>query len=203
MAATSDLESPTLQPLLSPLLSSQVPTAAMAASMASPIATSLHTITEHDYRFPRRPMDHAPLHHDEHSAHFTDDSFQQELMNLTTVGASAAPDHDLSAKAPGSSSGRLRLDMEFMGGSAQRRLSRDDVFADLRRGTTTYGPEQDSLATEIWRFFSKTKQQLPNQERMANLGWRMMHVKLQSAHSDRYAMAFLRMPFFPLPFAAF
>ncbi|EFX02942.1 gata transcriptional activator [Grosmannia clavigera kw1407] len=162
----------------------------MAASMASPIATmspsmGLHTITEHDYRFPRRPMEHAPMHHDEHNSHFTDDSFQQELMNLTTVGASAAPDHDLSTKPSDSSSGCLRLDIEYNSSSVQKRPSRDDVFADLRLGTTANGPEQDSLATEVWRFFSKTKQQLPNQERMANLSWRMMHVKLRSAHSDK------------------
>jgi hypothetical protein len=38
---------------------------------------------------------------------------------------------------------------------------------------------QDPLATEIWKFYARTKQLLPAQERMENLTWRMMHLKLQ------------------------
>jgi len=38
---------------------------------------------------------------------------------------------------------------------------------------------QDPLATQIWKFYAKTKQLLPAQERMENLTWRMMHLKLQ------------------------
>ena len=38
---------------------------------------------------------------------------------------------------------------------------------------------QESLAAQVWRFFSKTKQQLPNQQRMENLTWRMMALSLR------------------------
>lgn len=38
---------------------------------------------------------------------------------------------------------------------------------------------QDPLATQIWKFYAKTKQLLPAQERMENLTWRMMYPRLQ------------------------
>ncbi|KAI1941106.1 Sodium- and chloride-dependent GABA transporter 1 [Ophidiomyces ophidiicola] len=39
--------------------------------------------------------------------------------------------------------------------------------------------KQDPLATQIWKLYSRTKSQLPNQERMENLTWRMMAVSLR------------------------
>lgn len=109
-----------------------------------------------------------------------------------------------------SGTGRLGLDADLFQ-SAQGRLTRDDVFADLRRGAdgseasaTPGSPEemqkQDPLATEIWRFFSKTKQQLPNMERMENLTWRMMHVKLKTVQPPKCVFMF---SFFVLFFGLF
>lgn len=50
---------------------------------------------------------------------------------------------------------------------------------------------KDPLATQIWRLYSKTKKQLPNQERMENLTWRMMAMSLrkqkqEQAEAERY-----------------
>lgn len=39
--------------------------------------------------------------------------------------------------------------------------------------------QDDPLATQIWKFFAKTKQQLPNQHRMENLTWRMMSLNMR------------------------
>ncbi|KAI9748978.1 MAG: hypothetical protein M4579_007053 [Chaenotheca gracillima] len=39
--------------------------------------------------------------------------------------------------------------------------------------------KKDPLATQIWKLYSKTKNQLPNQERMENLTWRMMAMSLR------------------------
>lgn len=39
--------------------------------------------------------------------------------------------------------------------------------------------QEDPLAMQVWKFFSSTKQQLPNQDRMENLTWRMMAVELR------------------------
>ncbi|KAK3694004.1 GATA zinc finger protein [Podospora appendiculata] len=47
----------------------------------------------------------------------------------------------------------------------------------------TQSPEtmqkQDPLATEIWRFYTQTKRLLPEQKRIENLTWRMMHKTLR------------------------
>ncbi|KKZ66155.1 hypothetical protein EMCG_08111 [[Emmonsia] crescens] len=65
-------------------------------------------------------------------------------------------------------------------------LLRESVFPDWRDGTPGGGCEntdemrkQDPLATQIWKLYSRTKSQLPNQERMENLTWRMMAMNLR------------------------
>ncbi|PGH07495.1 GATA-binding protein, other eukaryote [Blastomyces parvus] len=65
-------------------------------------------------------------------------------------------------------------------------LLREAVFPDWRDGTPGGGYEnteelqkQDPLATQIWKLYSRTKSQLPNQERMENLTWRMMAMNLK------------------------
>ena len=55
-----------------------------------------------------------------------------------------------------------------------------DMAADSAEGQSPEEMQrQDPLATQIWKFFSQTKQRLPNQERMQNLTWRMMHMNLR------------------------
>ncbi|KAK8071031.1 hypothetical protein PG997_011234 [Apiospora hydei] len=49
--------------------------------------------------------------------------------------------------------------------------------------------QSDPLATQIWRFFKQTKQNLPCQERMENLTWRMMHAKLRKKRQEEEAAA--------------
>ncbi|CAK7564074.1 MAG: Sodium- and chloride-dependent GABA transporter 1 [Sporothrix epigloea] len=179
----------------------------------SPNMSSDSTTLDHDFRFPRRPTGKAGdmrlslnqpqnyNHHNNLSLDFSSSHFQSDFSDLATIdgltssASAVAPSYPSAAAAtPGSPSAkdRLGLGTDSLLQSAHSRLSRDDVFADLRRGaasrdlSTASGgsPEemqkQDPLATEIWRFFSRTKQMLPNQERMENLTWRMMHVKLKS-----------------------
>lgn len=45
---------------------------------------------------------------------------------------------------------------------------------------------RDPLATQIWRLYSRTKAQLPNQERMENLTWRMMAVSLKRQQEQQH-----------------
>lgn len=79
----------------------------------------------------------------------------------------------------------LRFDLQETFGNAQRKLSHSEAFAGFDDGIAgmATSPEAlergDPLATQVWRFFSKTKQNLPNQERMENLTWRMMHASLR------------------------
>ncbi|PHH75609.1 hypothetical protein CDD80_2223 [Ophiocordyceps camponoti-rufipedis] len=54
----------------------------------------------------------------------------------------------------------------------------------------------DPLATQVWKFFKATKQQLPNQQRMENLTWRMMALSMRRQSSldapDQSGIAQLR-----------
>jgi len=47
--------------------------------------------------------------------------------------------------------------------------------------------KQDPLGTQVWRLFNKMKQQMPNQERMENFTWRMMHVNLRKSRQEEEA----------------
>ncbi len=151
---------------------------ATAFTTSSILASMNPTSTEHDFRFPRRP--------------FADD-----------VGA-IRPDRDaaVAASSPGTgfvdlraSLDELRLDLDTTYIAAQDKLLTAPAFPGLGHYSACLdqSPEelqrQDPLATQIWRFFSKTKQSLPNQERMENLTWRMMHVNMlrrQQQHEQQH-----------------
>lgn len=44
--------------------------------------------------------------------------------------------------------------------------------------------DEDPLAAQVWKFFSKTKQQLPNQQRLENLTWRMMALSMRKQKQE-------------------
>lgn len=45
--------------------------------------------------------------------------------------------------------------------------------------------KKDPLGTQIWKLYSRTKTRLPNQERMANLTWRMMAMNLRRREQEQ------------------
>ncbi|KAH7333396.1 hypothetical protein BKA65DRAFT_43884 [Rhexocercosporidium sp. MPI-PUGE-AT-0058] len=47
--------------------------------------------------------------------------------------------------------------------------------------------KKDPLAKQIWRLYSKTKKQLPNQERIENLTWRMIAMSLRKRKQEEAA----------------
>lgn len=111
------------------------------------------TITEHDFRFPRRPDDkssRAPVHQPRSSIH--------ELKAEVSKTFSVAKD-DLLGEAP--------LFPALDGANDATPESIDQM------------QKEDPLAAQVWKFFSKTKQQLPNQHRMENLTWRMMALNMR------------------------
>lgn len=74
-----------------------------------------------------------------------------------------------------------------MGSELQRlmdgQLSWDDgAVADKREAS---GGTEDSTP-QIWRLYSKAKEQLPNAARVENLTWRMMAMTLRKAGKSRY-----------------
>ncbi|GKZ39664.1 hypothetical protein AbraIFM66950_000856 [Aspergillus brasiliensis] len=71
-------------------------------------------------------------------------------------------------------------------------LLHDSLFPEWKVGTPRAGfdgPDEmqrkDPLATQIWKLYSRTKAQLPNQERMENLTWRMMAMSLKRKERER------------------
>lgn len=71
----------------------------------------------------------------------------------------------------------------------------DAVFPDWRDDATSADlghpdemQKKDPLGTQIWRLYSRTKSQLPNQERMENLTWRMMAMNLKRKEQERARM---------------
>ena len=59
----------------------------------------------------------------------------------------------------------------------------DASHADL--GNPDEMQKKDPLGTQIWKLYSKTKIQLPNQERMENLTWRMMAMNLKRKEREQ------------------
>ncbi|KAK2014150.1 GATA zinc finger protein [Colletotrichum eremochloae] len=146
----------------------------MAAGIPSPIAasspfTSMNpTTTEHDFRFPRRPDDH-----------YSDTSQSQAHFK-------ASP-RDLPAGLRD-----LRLDLSAaLYPNAQDKLLKKSDFPPFQKATmdSYQSPDdmqkEDPLATQVWKFFSKTKHMLPNQQRMENLTWRMMAFNLRKKRQEQ------------------
>ena len=47
--------------------------------------------------------------------------------------------------------------------------------------------KQDPIGIQMWKLYSRTKAQLPNQERMDNLTWRMMAMNLKRKEREQQA----------------
>jgi GATA-binding protein, other eukaryote len=120
------------------------------------------TITEHDFRFPRRPFESTGGAEEIKHEGSPEDLRMRELNLDMTDAAAARHDFLKTSLFPHLEDG--------MSGS-------DATIGELQT--------QDPLAMQIWRFFSKTKQSLPRQERMENFTWRMMHVNLRKWRKQR------------------
>ncbi|KAK8040592.1 hypothetical protein PG991_000380 [Apiospora marii] len=164
----------------------------MAALATSPISSSTTspsramdpTTTEHDFRFPRRPLDSMS------SALADRGSYQ----TANFAGADENSPSDLRMQ-------ELKLGLPPYSGAGgggdngAHGILATSLFPTWRDGMSSQdgGLEQmqqsDPLATQIWRFFKQTKQNLPCQERMENLTWRMMHAKLRKKRQEEEAAA--------------
>ncbi|KAH8811482.1 hypothetical protein F5884DRAFT_276520 [Xylogone sp. PMI_703] len=137
-------------------------------------SSSTSTI-DHDFRIPRKP---------------------NELSSWEQIDSTAdiATPTNYSTEAQGtsaSSSSNLKLDLAVDKERARQALLRESFFPtwkDDAAGEDLDSPaemqKKDPLATQIWRLYSKTKMQLPNQERMENLTWRMMAMSLRKRRQE-------------------
>jgi GATA-binding protein, other eukaryote len=155
---------------------------------ASPSTAMNPTATEHDYRFPRRPADSSAG--SEANRTFTK---PYGAENSNSTGTSDTSPGDLRLQ-------ELNLELSRTGDSAHHDLLNSSVFPTWQEAATA-GKESldqmqrnDPLATQIWRFFSKTKQSLPSQERMENLTWRMMHMRLRRQQMEEEMARYVSSP---------
>ncbi|KAI1328205.1 hypothetical protein F5Y16DRAFT_162412 [Xylariaceae sp. FL0255] len=118
------------------------------------------TITEHDFRFPRRPFE------------------------STTASGGENNKNDTDGWSPGDL--RMRdLNLDMAKPNATSNLFNTALFPHLENGmsgtheTVNEMQAKDPWAIEVWKFYHQTKQNLPRQERMENFTWRMMSMKLQ------------------------
>lgn len=178
-----------------------------AIATSSPLASLNPTTTDHDWRFPRRPT--TSDNDDADSGAGAMRTEQSEDTAATASAATAAPAvsknspsmstssaNKTRADAAGTCSKRtgaglgdtvkqLRFDLSNTFSAAQSRLSKVRDLPDFCDGLAGMSPSPDELAKEdplaiqVWRLYAKTKQTLPNQERMENLTWRMMHANFR------------------------
>ncbi|KAH7037559.1 uncharacterized protein B0I36DRAFT_67794 [Microdochium trichocladiopsis] len=130
---------------------------------------TMHTTTaEHDFRFPRRPLGHNNPAQPPQA---------RKPAGFEAGGMMGGADLGLSDPVDTATHSILQTSMfpamqNGLGGQEQS-------FEDMR--------QNDPLATQIWKFFSRTKQNLPHQGRMENLTWRMMHVDLRKQQEEAKA----------------
>lgn len=110
------------------------------------------TTVQHDYRFPRRPDGRQLGDHDRRTLD----------VSMLEMGA----------------------DLDKTAAAARHGLLNTPLFAPVAHDSgAAKSPDQlqreDPLATQVWKFFTRTKQQLPHQERMENMTWRMMALEMR------------------------
>lgn len=116
--------------------------------------------------------------------------------NRPDLPSSQPPEPLSTAAASSEISTQAKLDLSGASDSTRKDLLREAFFPDWKddasRGDLDHPDEmqkRDPLGTQIWKLYSKTKTQLPNQERMENLTWRMMAMNLKRKEREqaRYA----------------
>lgn len=144
----------------------------------NPTSSSSTSIAEHDFRFPRRPEN-------------------SDLGQGSSSTDSPLDGNNFASPTESSANALNKLDLSA-GSSARKDLLRENFFStwkDDSAGDDFDSPEEmqkkDPLATQIWRLYSKTKKQLPNQERMENLTWRMMAMSLRKRKQEEDAARYV------------
>ena len=141
-----------------------------SSSQRSHVAPSL--ISPHTSHTPNRRPPHSSSHH-----------LQQSATTTSTLPLETNTDN-----------GPANLDISKENQNTRKDLLRESFFPNWKDDAASAGladpdemQKQDPLATQIWKLYSKTKTQLPNQERMENLTWRMMAMNLKRKEREQQA----------------
>lgn len=85
-----------------------------------------------------------------------------------------------------------KLDISPENNQTRKDVLRESFFSDWKDDASSADlgdpdemQKKDPLGTQIWKLYSKTKSQLPNQERMENLTWRMMAMNLKRKEREQ------------------
>ncbi|KAK3991160.1 nitrogen catabolic enzyme regulatory protein [Cladorrhinum sp. PSN332] len=166
-------------------------------STAGPLTPMNPTMTEHDFRFPRRPdaasasafafaqsqhSQAAGRPHVNPSSAQTSSSTTPRIPNPTSTSSSALtaavrlrsnPTQHvfLGAPSPVLDGSHLEMLESSTFPPFEQSVARGEHAMEQLQG-------DDPLAIQVWKFFAKTRASLPNQHRLENLTWRMMHSKL-------------------------
>ena len=127
---------------------------------------------------------------------FTNTSHSSRNPAAAPTSLSNSSSHRPPALAPPYHHVRDKLDISPENKQTRKNLLRDAYFPDWRddASNSDLNPDEmqkkDPLGTQIWKLYSKTKTQLPNQQRMENLTWRMMAMNLKRKEQEqaRYAV---------------
>lgn len=131
-----------------------------------------------------------------HVAPSTTSPQTSRTSNRPHPSSSLRPRQQSPSPPPTSNQTRANLDLAAVSGSARNDLLREAFFPDWKDDASREDldnpvemQKKDPLGTQIWKLYSKTKTQLPNQERMENLTWRMMAMNLKRKEREqaRYA----------------
>lgn len=152
------------------------------------------TTTEHDFRFPRRPVGVGGAGSGSRLGPGNNSS--SIIINNSKAEQRLSPSTSTTTTNSKNSAGDLRADLQELSLDLSRNqdeLQRsamvfpafhDDLFSNEDARSPEEKQKEDPLATQVWRFFSRTKQTLPHQERMENLTWRMMHMNLRKRRQE-------------------
>lgn len=178
-----------------------------AISTSSPLISMSPTSTEHDFRFPRRPADSGPGDIKPEQSERSAPARTNKSIGTASLVTNGSPSNTHRSNTTTTNKSKntaemrgslkeVRFDLSKTLDNARGTLSKTDAFAGFQDGIAGMSTspadlgKEDPLAAQVWRFFSKTKQSLPNQERMENLTWRMMHASLRKQQlandSSRY-----------------
>ncbi|KAF7541049.1 hypothetical protein G7Z17_g12058 [Cylindrodendrum hubeiense] len=149
-------------------------TVATPINISSPLdmAAMNPTITEHDFRFPRRPDAWLAGNPNGH---------MHSVQRTAHAGAPGARDIFNDFNADTSKTYSAAND-NLLGSPLFPSLQDDDAHAEQ---SIDKMQQDDPLATQVWKFFTKTKLQLPNQHRMENLTWRMMALNMRKQKQQK------------------
>ncbi|POS86820.1 hypothetical protein EPUL_003275 [Erysiphe pulchra] len=151
-------------------------------------AVSMETLTtEHDFRFPRRPI-HTIDTKTSSPRGITSDFEFGNHNNYTISKTVLGPDHLKMLN----SAAEIKTRVNMLHGTFFPSWKGNHTSVDL--GPTGELCKKDSLTAQILGLYSDIKLNLQNQERMKNLTWRMISMNLQKTRSQSSASSSMSLP---------